>query len=156
MSGDRIDRLIGEAEQELDGRPAVGDVEVVRSGSARPGRRRRQRPDGSDHLQQGDEHANTRADWRERGYDAEYDRNRRLVLREETVCHICGQPVDKTLSGRDRMGPTLDHLVPRARGGTNARSNLRLAHLSCNSAKRAGVQAGRRRRPPERHPGIVD
>lgn len=44
------------------------------------------------------------------------------------VCAICGKPVKFK-----KM--TVDHIVPLSKGGTNDRSNLQLAHLSCNRAK---------------------
>lgn len=96
-----------------------------------------------------------RPTFHERGYDKTYYRNRARVLREETSCWICNKPVDKTLTGRDPDGPTADHVLARAKGGTNDRSNLRLAHLRCNSA-RTGKERPKRRREPERHPGTID
>lgn len=95
-----------------------------------------------------------RPNWRQRGYDATYDRNRKRILRTHTVCCICGEPVDKTLSGRDPDGPSIDHIVPRAEGGTNQLDNLALAHLRCNTA-RPGLERPSRRRPPEAHPGLL-
>lgn len=76
-----------------------------------------------------------RGTWRERGYDAEYDRNRHRVLSEESECWICLELVDKTLPGTHRNGPSVDHVIARDDGGTNERSNLRLAHLRCNTAR---------------------
>lgn len=78
-----------------------------------------------------------RGNFRERGYDATYDRNRRRVIGDEDVCWLCGHVVDKTLPGTDPDGPTVDHIKPREHGGTNELSNLRLAHLRCNSARGA-------------------
>lgn len=43
------------------------------------------------------------------------------------VCHLCGMP------GAD----TLDHLIPRSRGGTDELENLAPAHKSCNSSRGA-------------------
>lgn len=43
------------------------------------------------------------------------------------VCHLCGRP------GAD----TLDHLVPRSKGGTDELDNLAPAHKSCNSRRGA-------------------
>jgi len=54
-------------------------------------------------------------------------RLRGLVLAEYgDTCHLCGHP------GAD----TVDHIIPRSRGGTDDLDNLRPAHLSCNSARR--------------------
>jgi 5-methylcytosine-specific restriction endonuclease McrA len=62
-----------------------------------------------------------------RGYDAEYMRNRAIVLREEQDCALCGGP--------GLSNDTADHIVPRADGGGSERSNLRRAHKRCNEAR---------------------
>lgn len=79
-----------------------------------------------------------RGTWRQRGYDREYDLNRAAVLREEHDCWLCGKPVDKTLPGTHPNGPSIDHLTRRTDGGTNHRTNLRLAHLHCNTGRHTG------------------
>lgn len=61
-------------------------------------------------------------------YTQEYRRNRERVYAEETHCWLCLEPVAKS----ER---SVDHVVPRRHGGSNARANLRLAHQSCNSAR---------------------
>jgi 5-methylcytosine-specific restriction endonuclease McrA len=43
-----------------------------------------------------------------------------------TVCHLCLKP------GAD----TVDHVIPRSRGGDDALENLRPAHASCNYARK--------------------
>ncbi len=35
----------------------------------------------------------------------------------------------------DLMTPSIDHVVPLSRGGSNHPSNLQLAHLLCNLSK---------------------
>jgi 5-methylcytosine-specific restriction protein A len=64
-----------------------------------------------------------------RGYDADYERNRRTVMAEETHCWICLRP--------GLEDDQADHVVPLARGGSSARTNLRRAHRECNQARRA-------------------
>lgn len=61
-----------------------------------------------------------------------------LQLAEEdgAWCRLCGDPVDVSLKSPHRLSPTVDHIVPRALGGSDERSNLQLAHRSCNSSKR--------------------
>ena len=60
-------------------------------------------------------------------------RVRARVIRTETHCWICGQPVDKTLVWPDPMSATADHVDPLALGGAERqRGNLRLAHAGCN------------------------
>lgn len=67
------------------------------------------------------------------------------VIAEEDTCHLCHRPVDKTLSGRDPFGPTVDHRIPRSQGGPLLdRSNLALAHLRCNAAKKNRLPRTRR------------
>jgi 5-methylcytosine-specific restriction enzyme A len=65
-----------------------------------------------------------------RAQDAEYRRNRALVLAGSPPCalrtHCDGAPAT-----------TADHVVPVAAGGTNTLSNLRPACLSCNAARGA-------------------
>jgi hypothetical protein len=51
------------------------------------------------------------------------------------TCQLCLGPVDP----REKTGlwmPTMDHIVPMARGGGHTRENLQLAHMICNSYKR--------------------
>lgn len=57
--------------------------------------------------------------------NAEYRRHRAAQLAENPWCHWCGAPAD-----------TADHLVPVARGGTHARSNLVSACSTCNLSRR--------------------
>src|SRR5579871_470762 len=54
-------------------------------------------------------------------------------------CHVCGRKVYFTNHGkRLRRGAWhVDHVVPRVRGGTNQRDNLRAACVPCNLAKGA-------------------
>lgn len=61
------------------------------------------------------------------------DRLKRRVWREENVCHLCGQWVDKRLPRYLPGSPTLDELVPIAFGGSPfERDNVRLCHFACN------------------------
>lgn len=58
---------------------------------------------------------------------------RRRVLAEEDHCWLCNRIVDKSLSGRLKWGPTVDHLD--GDHYNNHRSNLHLAHNWCNSKR---------------------
>jgi 5-methylcytosine-specific restriction endonuclease McrA len=60
---------------------------------------------------------------------------RALVLRTmRPVCGICFEPIDMTLSGRHRMGPTVHHLQPRSKGGAVYDRRLLVpAHNKCNA-----------------------
>ena len=54
----------------------------------------------------------------------------RIIERDQSICHICGQKVEKA-------DLTLDHVIPLARGGNHTEDNLKVAHRSCNSRKGA-------------------
>lgn len=58
-----------------------------------------------------------------------------LAVRDGAKCNICGRRVDLTLSGMAKWGPTIDHLIPVSRGGTNDPDNLALAHRHCNVSR---------------------
>ena len=55
--------------------------------------------------------------------------------RDRWRCHLCGKRIDRTLSGRHRLGPTLDHLIPLAAGGEHSYANVAAAHRACNSGR---------------------
>ena len=55
----------------------------------------------------------------------QYLTNRRLVLASHPPCSLCGEP----------GATTVDHIIPVSRGGTGAITNLRPAHLKCNSGR---------------------
>lgn len=58
------------------------------------------------------------------------------VLAEESFCHLCTEPVDKTLPAGLPGSPEVDEIVPVSLGGDPLdRSNCRLAHKSCNSRR---------------------
>lgn len=64
-----------------------------------------------------------------------------LVIAEGgDVCVICrGErgPVilDRTDPTYSRLGPSVEHRLPRSRGGSDDLSNLALAHRACNSGR---------------------
>ena len=65
-----------------------------------------------------------------------FERNKRKIMASETVCGICGQPVDKKLKYPHPMSPCIDHIIPiDRRGHPSDISNLQLAHWKCNRAK---------------------
>jgi 5-methylcytosine-specific restriction endonuclease McrA len=54
------------------------------------------------------------------------------IIANATVCGICGQPFTDP-----NDPPVVDHIHPRAYGGTDDPSNLQAAHRSCNGRKGA-------------------
>lgn len=56
-----------------------------------------------------------------------------LYARDGWTCWLCGDGVDRTLIGTySEWRPSLDHVIPRSRGGSDAPENLHLAHWWCN------------------------
>ena len=62
------------------------------------------------------------------------------VRRNQNVCHLCGQVIDKTLPYTHPKSFTVDHVDPLSLnpGGALDYSNLKAAHRSCNSSKGNG------------------
>jgi 5-methylcytosine-specific restriction endonuclease McrA len=67
-----------------------------------------------------------------RGYCSAAWRRTRLavIARDQGICQICGELV---------VGEPgdIDHIVEKAKGGTDAMSNLRLLHKRCHSRRTA-------------------
>jgi 5-methylcytosine-specific restriction endonuclease McrA len=75
-----------------------------------------------------------RIDKRKHGMSVE-----QLAKRDGINCGICGKPVNMRLRKGDpesKWRASVDHVIPRAKGGTNDPANLQLAHLCCNQTKR--------------------
>ena len=66
-----------------------------------------------------------------------------LYRRDNGRCHICGMlclPDDYEIRGGQKQCgdyyPSIDHVIPLARGGSHTWNNVKLAHRRCNSYKR--------------------
>lgn len=67
---------------------------------------------------------------------ANYERNRKRVMRTQSSCGICHRPVDLSLKVPNPMAGVVDHIVPINKGGHPSDiSNLQLAHHTCNRQK---------------------
>lgn len=62
-----------------------------------------------------------------------------LRERDGDCCGLCGDVIDFSLSGRDPMGRSVDHVLPRSKGGAHSWDNCQLTHLRCNLSKGAKV-----------------
>ena len=65
-----------------------------------------------------------------------------LYKRDNGICYLCGKPcrLDDYIiqDGQKQCGdwyPSIDHVVPLARGGAHSWDNVKLAHRICNSRK---------------------
>ena len=89
-------------------------------------------------------HAMTRKMWKRAGISKD---DSALILRTELAerdgldCYLCGAALTLSSKHPDPLYASVDHVHPLARGGSNDRSNLRLAHLVCNLRKRAELVA---------------
>lgn len=68
----------------------------------------------------------------------------KLFRRDGGVCYLCGKKCDWT----DVVGgnasdnyPSIDHVIPVAKGGTHTWDNIKLAHRLCNTLKRDSEHA---------------
>lgn len=60
-----------------------------------------------------------------------------LFERDGWRCHICGKKCRQDVDGFHPLAPTIDHLVPLARGGEHSYRNTACAHRTCNVSKGA-------------------
>lgn len=73
---------------------------------------------------------------RQAGNRAAYEKARQKILKTQTICGICGKPVDFSLKYPHPLSPTVDHIIPVSKGGHPSDiSNLQLAHRCCNREK---------------------
>ena len=77
--------------------------------------------------------ASTKTSSTARGYGATWQRLRRQVLAEEPLCRACKPRVTAAVA--------VDHIVPKAKGGTDDRANLQPLCQACHDAKTARDRA---------------
>jgi hypothetical protein len=58
-----------------------------------------------------------------------------VYRRDRGTCYLCRRQVPRVVG--DLLSPSLDHVIPRARGGGHSYDNVRLAHRVCNARKGA-------------------
>lgn len=65
-----------------------------------------------------------------------FDKNKKRIYATQTICGICGKPVDLTLRYPHPLSACIDHIIPIAKGGhPSDYENLQLAHWTCNRQK---------------------
>lgn len=73
---------------------------------------------------------------RQTGHRAAFEKNRKIILKTQTVCGICGAPVDPAYKAPHPLSATVDHIIPVSKGGhPSSPDNLQLAHRWCNRWK---------------------
>ena len=69
-----------------------------------------------------------------------YQKAKKIIFASQSVCGICGRPVNFDKKFPDPWSATLDHIIPIAKGGDPANlENLQLAHLACNRLKSSKI-----------------
>jgi 5-methylcytosine-specific restriction endonuclease McrA len=65
-----------------------------------------------------------------------FERAKKKIYATQTVCGICGKPVDFEQKYPHPLSPCIDHIIPVAKGGhPSDLENLQLAHWHCNRQK---------------------
>lgn len=65
-----------------------------------------------------------------------FERAKKRIYATQTVCGICGKPVDFSLKYPHPLSACIDHIIPIAKGGHPSDiENLQLAHWCCNRQK---------------------
>lgn len=76
-----------------------------------------------------------RAD-RQGAHRVAFEKNRKILLKTQDTCGICGKPVNTSLKPPDPLSPVADHIIPINKGGhPSSMENLQLAHWTCNRQK---------------------
>ncbi|MBQ0112983.1 MAG: HNH endonuclease [Bacteroidales bacterium] len=69
-------------------------------------------------------------------HQAQFKKNKERIYATQTVCGICGKPVDFSIKYPHPLSPCIDHIIPIAKGGHPSDiDNLQLAHWCCNREK---------------------
>jgi len=55
--------------------------------------------------------------------------------RPPVACYLCLKPFDPAVHHESPHAPTIDHIIPKARGGGNVFENVDWAHRRCNTIK---------------------
>ena len=77
----------------------------------------------------------------QRGYGTAWEKLRKYIIeRDDGLCQSC------MISGRISPGSEVDHITPKAKGGTDDESNLQLLCTPCHAEKTL-QETGRKLKP---------
>lgn len=69
-------------------------------------------------------------------HQAQFKTNKKKIYATQTICGICGMPVDPSYEFPHPLSRCIDHIIPVSKGGhPSDLSNLQLAHFACNRQK---------------------
>jgi len=63
-----------------------------------------------------------------------------------TVCYLCSQEIDLSISRIEPQGLNIDHLFPKVEGGHDTLANVRPTHRKCNQDKGRKIYGTTQRR----------
>ena len=63
-------------------------------------------------------------------------RRRDVFERDGWMCQLCNLPIDTQAIHPHPASPSIDHIIPLARGGPHSMHNVQAAHFLCNARKR--------------------
>lgn len=67
---------------------------------------------------------------------------RKVFERDAWICQLCNKPTSsKRWQPDDPLAPTIDHIIPLAKGGDHSYANTQCAHAICNSRKQDQIEA---------------
>lgn len=59
----------------------------------------------------------------------------KLYMRDNGICSLCGKHIDFDCDSNSNDYPSIDHIIPIAKGGTHTWDNVQLACRYCNTLK---------------------
>ncbi len=69
-------------------------------------------------------------------HQMQFRSNKKKIYATQTICGICGKPVDFSFKYPHPLSRCIDHIIPVTKGGhPSAIENLQLAHWCCNRQK---------------------
>ncbi len=75
-----------------------------------------------------------------------FEKNKKKIYATQTICGICGKPVDFSVKYPHPLSPCIDHIIPVSKGGHPSDiDNLQLAHWTCNRQKSDKLSGGSNR-----------
>ena len=64
-----------------------------------------------------------------------------LLKRDKNICQLCKKPVNKRAVAPALDSPSIDHVIPLAKGGSHTKANTQLACFGCNTLKGDRVES---------------